>query len=157
MSDGYVTKIFGIFPNPHRMFFIFRNIFIFLSGTLPDNIYIYIYIYILIKNLIVFLRERERQRERERGYVICYVSCYVSCYVIKGVTKFRTFQKNLRTSEILEKYFIGYSTRYFPKNIFEKHLLRIWENRPKLGHEVRPSKRKYFETVRFSSVLSVFI
>ena len=80
LSDGYVTKIFGIFPNPHRMFFkiLFSNILIFLSGTLPDNIYIYIYIYIYThKNFYCFF-ERERERERERSYVTGYVTCYVS-------------------------------------------------------------------------------
>ena len=56
---------YGIFPNPHRMFFRTPYISFYLSGTLPDNIYIYIYIYIYIKNLIVFLRKRERERERE--------------------------------------------------------------------------------------------
>ena len=80
---GDVTKIFGIFPNPHRMFFIFRNILFFLSGTLPDNIYIYIYIYIYThkKSYCFFERERERERERESSYVSCYVSNYVSNYV----------------------------------------------------------------------------
>ena len=43
--------------------FIYIEIYFFLVGTVPTNIYPYIYIYIY-KNLIVLERERERERER---------------------------------------------------------------------------------------------